>query len=263
MSNEHIIYLKKIKRKKFLIKLTQIMIITIFLLIWQILSDFKIINSFIFSSPKNIINTIIKLYNSNNLFNHIGITLYELIISFVLGTFIGIFIAGILWSNNFLAKVLDPYLTILNSLPKVALGPILIIWVGAKIKSIIVMALLISVIVTIMNVYQGFITTDNDTIKLFKSLKATKLQIFFKLVLPSNYSNIISSLKVNLSMSLVGIIMGEFLVSKQGIGYLIVYGSQVFNLSLVMSGIFILCILVTIMYYVIVLIEKRINKITK
>ena len=114
-----------------------------------------------------------------------------------------------------------------------------------------------------MNVYQGFITTDNDTIKLFKSLKATKLQIFFKLVLPSNYSNIISSLKVNLSMSLVGIIMGEFLVSKQGIGYLIVYGSQVFNLSLVMSGIFILCILVTIMYYVIVLIEKRINKITK
>ena len=140
MSNEHIIYLKKIKRKKFLIKLTQIMIITIFLLIWQILSDFKIINSFIFSSPKNIINTIIKLYNSNNLFNHIGITLYELIISFVLGTFIGIFIAGILWSNNFLAKVLDPYLTILNSLPKVALGPILIIWVGAKIKSIIVMS---------------------------------------------------------------------------------------------------------------------------
>lgn len=263
MSAEHIIYLKKLKRRNRLIKITQVMIITIFLLIWQLLSDFKMIDSFIFSSPKNIVNTIINLYNSNNLFNHIGITLYELLISFILGTILGIFIAAILWSNNFLAKVLDPYLTIINSLPKVALGPILIIWVGAKIKSIIVMALLISVIVTIMNVYQAFIKTDRDTIKLFKSLKATNLQMFFKLVLPSNYSTIISSLKVNLSMSLVGIIMGEFLVSKQGIGYLIVYGSQIFNLSLVMSGIFILCILVAIIYYVIVLIEKKVNKIAK
>ena len=260
MSNEHINYLKKIKKRKRLIKLTQISIIVLFVLIWQILSNYKIINSFIFSSPKNIMNTIINLYNSNNLFNHIGITLYELLISFILGTLLGISIAAILWSNDFLAKVLDPYLTILNSLPKVALGPILIIWVGASIKSIIIMALLISTIITIMNTYQAFISTNKDIIKLFKTLKANKIQIFFKLILPYNYPNIISSLKVNLSMSLVGIIMGEFLVSKQGIGYLIVYGSQVFNLNLVMSGIFILCIITILLYYLIVYIEKRLIK---
>ena len=260
MSNEHKTYLKKLKKRNFLIKFTQITIIIIFIVIWQLLADLKVINTFIFSSPKNIINTIINLYNSNNLFNHIGITLYELLISFVLGTIIGIFTSAILWSNNFLAKVLDPYLTILNSLPKVALGPILIIWLGASMKSIIVMALLISTIITIMNVYQSFISTDNNKIKLFKSFKANKLQIFFKLVLPSNYSNIISSLKINLSMSLVGIIMGEFLVSKEGIGYLIVYGSQIFNLNLVMSGIFILCIITILLYYLILFIEKRLIK---
>ena len=261
MSNEHKNYLKKIKKRKFLIKFTQIMIILIFLLIWQVLADLKIINTFIFSSPKNIINTLINLYKTNNLFNHIGVTLYELLISFILGSTIGISISWLLWSNNFIAKVLDPYLTILNSLPKVALGPILIIWVGANTKSIIVMALLISTIITIMNVYQSFITTDNNKIKLFKSFKASKLQIFFKLVLPSNYSNIISSLKINLSMSLVGIIMGEFLVSKQGIGYLIVYGSQIFNLNLVMSGIFILCLITIALYYLITYIEKKLIKI--
>ena len=261
MSNEHKNYLKKIKKRKFLIKFTQIMIIIIFLSIWQLLADLKLINTFIFSSPKNIINTIINLYKTNNLFNHIFITLYELLISFILGSIIGIFISWILWSNDFIAKVLDPYLTILNSLPKVALGPILIIWVGANMNSIIVMALLISTIITIMNVYQSFITTDNNKIKLFKSFKASKLQIFFKLVLPSNYSNIISSLKINLSMSLVGIIMGEFLVSKQGIGYLIVYGSQIFNLNLVMSGIFILCLITIALYYLITYIEKKLIKI--
>ena len=261
MSNEHLNYLKKLKKRKILIRITQILILSLFLFIWQLLADYKLINTFIFSSPKNVLNTIISLYNSNNLFNHIGITLYELLISFIIGTTLGIFIAAILWSNNFLAKVLDPYLTILNSLPKIALGPILIIWVGASIKSIIVMSLLISTIITIMNVYQSFISTDNNKIKLFKTFNANKIQIFFKLILPSNYPNIISSLKVNLSMSLVGIIMGEFLVSKQGIGYLIVYGSQVFNLNLVMSGIGILCIITTILYYFIVFIEKRLIKI--
>ena len=260
MSNEHINYLKRIKKRKLLIKFTQIMMVLIFLLIWQLLASYKVINTFIFSSPKNILNTIINLYKTNNLFNHIGITLYELLISFLLGTIIGISISCLLWSNNFLAKVLDPYLTILNSLPKVALGPILIIWVGANMKAIIVMALLISTIITIMNVYQAFISTDNNKIKLFKSLKASKTQIFLKLILPSNYSNIISSLKINLSMSLVGIIMGEFLVSKQGIGYLIVYGSQIFNLNLVMSGIILLCLITILLYYFILFIEKRLIK---
>ena len=165
-----------------------------------------------------------------------------------------------MWWNKFFAKVIDPYLTILNSLPKVALGPIIIIWAGAGMKSIIIMALLISTIITIINVYEGFSGTDPNKIKLMKSLGANKIQIYSKLILPYNYNNIISTLKINISMSLIGVIMGEFLVSKEGLGYLIMYGSQVFNLNLVIAGIIVLCIIATLMYYLIFYIEKRFKK---
>ena len=207
-----------------------------------------------------IIETIINLIKSNNLFNHIIITIIETVISFVLGTLIGIIIASILWYYKTLAKVVDPFLTLINSLPKIALGPIIIIWAGAGIKSIIIMALLISTIVTIINIYQGFIDTDELKIKLMKTFKASKIQIYTNLVLPNSFTNIISTLKINISMSLIGIIMGEFLVSKQGIGYLIMYGSQIFNLDLVMTGILILSILSLIMYYLILYLEKIIIK---
>ena len=253
-------YLLKIKLIKYACIISQLLILIFLITIWQLLANYNLINTFITSSPKNILNTIINLYQSNNLFHHIWVTTYETIISFSLGTFIGILIAIILWYNNFLYKVIDPYLTILNSLPKVSLGPILIIWVGANVKSIIVMALLISVITTIITVYNGFISTDQNKIKLLKSFGSNKIQILKYLILPSNYPTIISSLKINISMSLIGVIMGELLVSKQGIGYLIMYGSQVFNISLVLTGIIILMMLSYIMYLIINYIEKKLIK---
>ena len=259
-SDEHKLYLKNIKKRNFLIRLTQIIIVVLFIVIWQILANHNLINTFIFSSPQKVVDTVIKLHLSNNLYQHIWITIYETLISFLFGTIIGIVIATIMWWNKFIAKVIDPYLTVLNSLPKVALGPIIIIWSGAGIKSIILMALLISTIITIINVYQGFADTDINKIKLMKSLNATKYQIYTKLILPANYNNIISTLKINISMSLIGVIMGEFLVSKSGLGYLIMYGSQVFNLNLVIAGIVLLCIIAAIMYYIILYIEKRFKK---
>lgn len=259
-SLEHQIYLKKIRRNKILVCMVQLFLIVIALLLWEICAKEGIINSFISSSPSEIISTIIYLHQTNNLWHHIGITVYETLLSFGIATILGILIATFLWWNPFIAKVLDPYLTIINSLPKVALGPIIIIWAGAGMNSIIIMALLISLIITIMNVYQSFQETDANKLKLLKSFRATKVQTFFKLVLPSNLSTIVSALKINISMSLIGVIMGEFLVSKSGIGYLILYGSQVFQLDLVMSGIIILCIVATIMYYVVSLLEKRLIK---
>ena len=259
-SNEHIKYLKRIKRNNLIIRFFQLLIIILFIIIWQILSDFKIIDTFIFSSPKLVFNCLINLYNTNNLLPHIWVTIYETIISFSLGTILGIIIASILWWNRNIAKIMDPYLTILNSLPKVALGPIIIIWFGSGIKSIIFMALLISLIITIINVYQGFICINNNKIKLMKSFKANKLQIYFKLILPGSINTILSSIKINISMSLIGVIMGEFLVSKSGIGYLIVYGSQVFNLNLVITGIFILCFVSAVMYYLVSLLENKLKK---
>lgn len=259
-SLEHINFLNKRKKEKIIIGLWQIFIFILFIVIWQILANCNIINTFIFSSPKKVLDTIINLYKNKNLFNNIWVTVYETVLSFSIATILGTVIAAILWWNKRLQKIIDPYLTILNSLPKVALGPIIIIWFGAGIKSIIFMALLISLIITIINVYEGFNNVNQNKIKLMKSLGSNKWQLFSKLILPNSLCNIISALKINVSMALIGVIMGEFLVSKKGIGYLILYGSQVFNLSLVISGIFILCIVASIMYYLVSFLEKKIIK---
>lgn len=258
-STEHLNYLKKIKRNNLIIRLFQLFILLLFVFIWQFLADFKLINKFITSSPKLVLKTIIELHKGD-LYIHIFTTIYETIISFSLGTLIGILIASMLWWNKMIKKIIDPYLTVLNSLPKVALGPIIIIWFGAGIKSIIIMSLLISTIITVINVTTSFDETDLDKILLMKSLRANKMQIFTKLVIPSSMNSIISSLKINISMSLIGVIMGEFLCCKKGIGYLIMYGSQVFNLNLVITGIILLCIISAIMYYIVLYIEKKLVK---
>ena len=235
----------------------QILLFIAFIFLWELFARLKIINTFLTSSPSKIITTLVNLYNTNNLFNHISITVYETILSFILSIFIGIVIASILWWNNLLSKIIDPYLTILNSLPKVALGPIIIIWIGANMNSIIFMALLISSIISVITIYNGFKNTDIEKIKLMKSLNATKFQIYTTLILRGNIDTIISSLKINISMCLIGVIMGELLVSKEGIGYLIMYGSQVFNLNLVMTGVVLLVIISCILYYLISYLERK------
>lgn len=256
-SKERLKYLKKRKKEKIIVFSMQILLFIVFIFLWELFARLKIINTFLTSSPSKIITTLVNLYNTNNLFNHISITVYETILSFVLSIFIGIFIASILWWNNLLSKIIDPYLTILNSLPKVALGPIIIIWIGANMNSIIFMALLISSIISIITIYNGFKNTDIEKIKLMKSLNATKFQIYTTLILRGNIDTIISSLKINISMCLIGVIMGELLVSKEGIGYLIMYGSQVFNLNLVMTGVVLLVIISCILYYLISYLERK------
>ena len=168
-SEEHKRFIRKKKITSILVHLVQILLIVSLIVIWELLAKYEVINTFISSSPSRIVNTIIKLYNDGNLFNHIWTTIYETLISFGIGTLIGIVVAIVLWYSNFLYRIFDPYLTIINSLPKVAIGPIIIIYFGANIKSIIIMALLISVIVTIITVYNGFISTDQNRINLLKS----------------------------------------------------------------------------------------------
>ena len=259
-SDEHKNYLKKQKIFKLMVHLTQILLVIFFFIMWEILANKEIINTFLYSSPSRILKTIINLFNQNNLFNHIKITIYEVIISFIISSILGLLIATILWWNKFISKVFNPFLTIINSLPKVALGPLIIIWAGANIKSIIVMSLMISLFITIINMYQSFISTNQDYITLLKSFNATKKDIYLKVILPSNKDNIINTLKINLSMNFIGVIMGELLVTKSGLGYLIMYGSQVFNITLVMTSIILLAILSFILYYLISYIEKIITK---
>lgn len=259
-SEEYKKFLKKIKRDNFLVFITQILIIIFFFIIWQILADKELVNTFLVSSPKKVFNTIIELIKQNNFWNHIVATLYEIIISFVIGNIIGIVFASILWFNKFLSRVFEPFLTILNSLPKVALGPLIIVWAGANTKSIIIMSLLISSIISIINIHNAFKTTDENKIKIVRSMGGNKLQLFTVVVFPSNIGSIIESFKINVSMCFVGVIMGELLVSKEGIGYLIMYGSQVFNMNLVITGVILLVILTIILYYLVYYIEKITKK---
>ncbi len=204
ISSEREQFLKKIKKNKRFIFINRLLIIIMFLICWELLAKFRLINTFLSSCPSQVFYTIIGLLKDGSLFYHIGITMYEVLVSFIIATIVGIAIATILWGNKTLAKIVDPYLTILNSLPKVALGPLIIIWVGASINSIIFMALLISTFITIINIYNGFIATDSNYIILLKSLKANKSQIFLKVVFPSNLVTIINALKINISMSLIG-----------------------------------------------------------
>lgn len=203
-SLEHRKYLKKLRKEKMIVVVSQILIIGLFLIGWELLAHYKVINTFLSSSPSQVFKTMVGLLQDGSLFSHIGVTLYEVFLSFFIASIVGMIVATILWRHPMLSKVVDPYLTILNSLPKVALGPLIIIWVGASMNSIVFMALLISIFITIINIYNGFISTDKGYITLLRSLKATPFQIFMKVILPSNYSTIINALKINISMSLIG-----------------------------------------------------------
>lgn len=231
-----------------------------FFLLWELAARRGWIDPFIFSSPGRICQTLYSLTDSGDLWLHTGTSVLETVAGFTLGTLAGILIATLLWWSPFLARVLDPYLVVLNSLPKTALGPIFIVWMGAGAGSIIAMTLAISIVVTILDMHHGFGSTDPEKIRLMRTLGADRMQIFLKLVLPANFTTMVNALKVNVGLSWVGVIMGEFLVSKAGLGYLIVYGSQVFQMDLVMTTVLILAAAAALMYQCILWLEKALKK---
>ena len=253
-------YLSNYKARKQTIFITQILILVSFIAIWEIAARLKWIDVFLTSSPSNIYHLFISLLSDGSIFKHIGISLAETIAGFLIGTILGIIIAIILWWSDFLAIVLDPYLVILNGLPKTALAPIIIIWAGAGYTGIVVTAVTLSIVITIMNVYTSFKEVDENSLKMLQTFGSSKFQILRKLVLPASIPSIISTIKVNIGLSWVGVIVGEFLVSRAGIGYLIVYGGQVFKLDLVMMSVIILAILTAIMYKAMTILEKRFIK---
>ena len=259
ISNDRKKYLRKMKINKIAVLMTQIIIVIGFIILWEVLANIGIIDSFITSQPSRILNTFMNL-SQNDLLEHLGVTCLETIIGFISGTILGIIIAILLWWSKFLAKVAEPFLVILNSLPKIALGPVIIIWVGAGMEAIIVMALSISLIVTVLEILNGFLNTDKELLQMAKTFNASKIQILTKVVIPANISTFINSLKINIGLSLVGVISGEFLVSKAGLGYLIVYGGQVFQLDLVMTSVIILAIVAAIMYQSVVILGKIVIK---
>lgn len=255
VSHERMLYLKGRKRRRRLVRTAQIAILVLFFAQWEILARLGVIDSFILSQPSRILRTYANMAE-NNFFLHIGVTVFETLVGFLLGAALGTGLAVALWWNDFIAKVSEPYLVVLNSLPKIALGPVIIILVGAGTEAIIFMALAISMIVTVLEMLSGFRRTDGEYIKMARTFGASKAQIFLKIVFPYNITTLFNSLKINIGLSLVGVIAGEFLVSKAGLGYLIVYGGQVFKLDLVMASVLVLSVVAALMYEGVVLLER-------
>ncbi len=259
-SPEHLAYLRGVKKKSILVNMARLSILFFFLLIWELSARFEWVNPFITSSPSRIGRTIADLYKDGVLFHHVGTTLWETLAGFTIAVILGYSIALLLWWSEACRRISEPYFVVLNALPKIALGPLIIIWCGTGSKAIVFMTILIGLIVAILNMLNGFMATDENKLLLLQSMGASKLQILTKLVIPSSLPNFISMLKINVGMAWIGSIMGEYIVSKAGIGYLIVYGGQVFKLDLVMSAVFILCILAAAMYALVALVERLLIK---
>lgn len=253
-------FIKQKSKYKRSVTIFRIIIFVVFLLLWQLTASFGIIDSFIFSSPFKIIACFYTMLKDGTILHHIFITLTETFLSFFLVIVIGILTSVLLWSNEKLSEILEPYLVVLNSLPKSALAPLLIVWLGANMKTIIVAGISVAIFGTIINLYTGFKEVDLDKIKLIYTLGGNKRNVLLKVVLPSSIPIIISTMKVNIGLSLVGVVIGEFLAARSGLGYLIIYGSQVFKLDWVIMSIVILCIIAMLLYKGINLIEKIYSK---
>ncbi len=256
-SKSHKQFVARLRRDKFVIIFFRIFVFVALIALWELLTYTNVLDPFFVSSPSRIFAQIGTLARNGSLFTHSWITLYETLIGFAIATVAGYIIAVLLWWNEKVRKIFEPYIVVLNALPKIALGPVIILWVGAGTPAIILMCVLICIVITTMSMLSAFMSVEEGKILLLKSMHANKFQILFKLILPNSMPEFISVLKINVGMSWVGSIMGEYLTSKAGLGYLIVYGGQIFKIDLVMASTAILCVLAFGMYYVVSLIEKR------
>ncbi len=259
-SREHLAYLKKLKKKRVTVILSRVLILAVVLGIWELLAQTKAIDPYITSSPSRVAKTIVSLYRDGSLFYHIGITLCETIVGFFIAVIVGYVIAIIFWASDTLHAIVEPYIVVLNSLPKIALGPLIIIWIGTGYEAIIFMTVLVAIILCIMNTFAGFAAVDPTKLTLMKAMGAGKPTTLLKLVIPASLPALMNTLKVAVGLAWIGSIMGEYIVSRAGLGHLINYGGQVMQLDLVMTSTFILCVLTGGMYAIIALMEKLVVK---
>ena len=260
ISKEQTAFLAHIRRRKWAVLCLQVFLLVAFFLLWEVAANQGWIDPFIFSQPTRMIASAEEMLADGTLWMHIGTTLWETVAGFLLGTILGTLTAVLLWWNRFVSDVAEPYLVVLNSLPKTALAPIIIVWFGNNQSSIILVALLTSVVVTILSVLNGFLQVDEEKIKLIRIFGGTKRQVLTKVVFPSNIPCILNALKINVGLSFVGVIVGEFLVAQNGLGFLITYNSQTFQMSRVLLSVLILAFLSALMYGIISLAEKRFIK---
>ena len=250
-------YLHRLHRRQTRILAFRLLLSVAFLALWESAVRLHWIDGFIFSSPSRVVRTFVGMWRDGSIFRHAGVTLCETLLSFAIVVVLGIGAALLLWYSAGLSEVLEPYLVVLNSLPKSALAPLLIVWLGANLKSVIVSGISVAIFGTVLNLYTGFCEVDPDKIKLIYTLQGTKRDVLRKVMLPGTVPLLLSVMKVNIGLCLVGVVIGEFIGAREGLGYLIIYGSQVFRLDWVMMSIVLLCMIAMLLYGLLGLIEKR------
>ena len=260
LSKEQLLYMKRTRQHKQIVLFFQLFLFVFFIILWEITSRTGIINAFIFSSPSRMLASGRELLLNGQLLKHLGITLAETFASFFLVAAVSLLTAILLWWNNTLSEILEPYFVILNSLPKSAMAPIFIVWLGNNIKTIIVTAISVAIFGSILNLFTSFMSTDPDKLKLIRTLHGNRTDCLTKVILPMNLPTILSILKVDIGLCLIGVVIGEFLAAKEGLGYLIIYGSQVFKMDWVMLSIVLLCLIAALLYGILSRLEKHFSK---
>ena len=253
-------FMKKRRQKLRTVTLVRILIFLAFLIIWEASARLHLIDAFIFSSPSRVTETFLSMTADGSIFRHTGITLFETLVSFLLVFAVSLLAAVLLWMSKSLSQILEPYLVVLNSLPKSALAPLLIVWLGANMRTIIVAGMSVALFGSILTIYTGFLGADPEKAKLIYTLGGRKKDVLSKVILPGSVPIFLSTMKVNIGLCLVGVIIGEFIGSREGLGYLIIYGSQVFQLDTVLMSIVILCILAMCLYQLLGLAERLYRK---
>ncbi|MBD0380450.1 ABC transporter permease [Paenibacillus sp. WST5] len=248
------------KRELRYVRLVQLVILVVFFGVWELAGRLKWIDVLLFSYPTKVFKLLWDKLLDGSLLPHVGATVLETIVGFALGTLLGTALAVMIWWSSFLAKVLDPYIVVINSMPKVALGPLFIVGLGPGLLSIIATTLSITVIITTLVVYGSFKEVDANYVKVVTIFGGNKRKVFQKVILPASFPAIVATLKVNVGLAWVGVIVGEFLVSEIGLGYLIIYGFQVFNFTLVISTLIVIALVATVMYQAVSVLEKKITK---
>lgn len=230
------------------------------LLVWQVYTSGQPDHQFVFSSPEQVGKSFVRLTSSGELFRHAGITLFEALVGFVIGTACGAAIGLSLWYSRTAAGIAQPYLTALASVPIFALAPVIIVWFGIGITSKIVIAFLSTVVLAIVQSYQGAMSVEERFLRVMQVMGATRFQTFKLVVVPSALIWVLNAMKLNIGLSLLGAFIGEFISSEEGLGYMIVKASGLYDMSTVFVGIASLVVISLLLTGSVALLERRLMR---
>jgi NitT/TauT family transport system permease protein len=227
-----------------------------FFALWELGVRAGWISAFLVGSPAGIFSFAYKMILSGELLSDTWYTLFEAILGFVIGTIFGSLLGLALWYSVFVARLVEPFIVAINSVPKIALAPIVVLWFGTGLVSKVALSVSLTAIVALIAAYQAAKDADVDLQSLLISMGADKHQVFFKAVVPSTLPSIIATFRINVGFGLVGAVVGEFISSQRGLGHLIYTASSLYDLNTVWVGLFTLMIMGFVLYYVIDIIER-------